>query len=89
MLRNPLDHEVTKTPGTALALLFNGGKLKADADVRRRSRARRASRRSAEAGRAARQCGRAAPKKEEPFVMEIISGHEEGRAEVRHPGEGK
>src|SRR5438270_8538355 len=33
VLRNPMDHELTKTSGTALALLFNGGKLKAEAEV--------------------------------------------------------
>src|SRR5438270_6425917 len=33
VLRNPLDHDVTKTPGTALALLFSGAKLKLDAEV--------------------------------------------------------
>src|SRR5262249_39189300 len=30
VLRNPLDHEVARTPGTAVGLLFNGGKMKAD-----------------------------------------------------------
>ncbi len=31
VLRNPLDREVAKTPGTAVALLFRGGNLPADA----------------------------------------------------------
>src|SRR5690242_15792935 len=84
VLRNPLDHDVTKTPGTALALLFNGGKLKAEADAAPRPRAPRsaAPRQSAPQPMAA-----PAPKKEEPFVMEIISGTK--KAEQKFVGEGK
>src|SRR3954453_14747306 len=73
VLRNPLDRDVTKTPGTALALLFNGGKLKGEAEPGtakpRAPRAQPAGPRPpvfmAEAP---------APKKEELFVMELISG---------------
>ncbi|HSU69705.1 MAG TPA: Flp pilus assembly protein CpaB [Tepidisphaeraceae bacterium] len=86
VLRNPLDHDVTKTPGTALALLFNGGKLKANDDV------------AAAKPRVARSSGPKIPvlpqavvpvqKKEEPFVMEIISGTKKAEQKFIH-GEGK
>jgi pilus assembly protein CpaB len=84
ILRNPLDHEVTKTPGTALALLFNGGKLKAEADAAPKARAPRAA---AAPRPVALPFAAAAPKKEEPFVMEIISGTK--KAEQKFIGEGK
>src|SRR3954470_23155527 len=72
-LRNPLDHETTKTPGTALSLLFNGGKLKADAEVTpAKPRAPRAQ--SAGPRPPVFMAEAPAPKKEEPFVMELISG---------------
>jgi hypothetical protein len=74
---------VTKTPGTALALLFNGGKLKAEADAAPKARAPRA----AGAPRPVAAPFVAAPKKEEPFVMEIISWTK--KAEQKFIGEGK
>src|SRR4051812_21590074 len=70
VLRNPMDHEVTKTPGTALALLFNGGKLKAEVDDAEPKP--RAPKRMAAAPKPAPLAQPAlapAPKKEEPFVM--------------------
>ena len=84
VLRNPLDHEVTKTPGTALALLFNGGKLKSDADAGAlKPRAPRPIR-CAEAHTAAQPALAAAPKKEEPFVMEILSGTKKAELKFTH-----
>jgi pilus assembly protein CpaB len=66
VLRNPLDREIAKTPGTAVALLFQGGKLPAPAQPV-----------SAPRPRAVVQPVRQAdppPKREPPFVMEIING---------------
>jgi pilus assembly protein CpaB len=67
VLRNPLDHEIAKTPGTAVALLFQGGKLPAPpqpALAAPRPRAIEPVRRAADPP----------PKKEPPFVMQIING---------------
>ncbi|HLH15850.1 MAG TPA: Flp pilus assembly protein CpaB [Bryobacteraceae bacterium] len=80
VLRNPLDHEVAKTSGTAMALLFNGGKLKPSApanDVQPKPKPRRAAAPKV----AAAAPPAAAPPKETPFVMEIISGNK--KAETR------
>jgi pilus assembly protein CpaB len=96
VLRNPLDRELTKTPGTALSHLFLGGKLP---PIRQTTS-------SSEEGQAAprpRPVQRAAapqpvvrdlpppPKKEAPFVMEIISGASkvEKKFENAGGGEGK
>ena len=76
VLRNPLDHEIAKTPGTALQHLFTGSraagpKLKHVAPPA----PSRVPRRGAAAGAA---LWRPPPRrKEAPFVMEIISGHQE------------
>jgi pilus assembly protein CpaB len=67
VLRNPLDHEIAKTPGTAVALLFQGGKLLTPpqpASAAPRPRAIEPVRRAADPP----------PKKEPPFVMQIING---------------
>jgi pilus assembly protein CpaB len=67
VLRNPLDHEIAKTPGTAVALLFQGGKLPGPpqpALAAPRPRAIEPVRRAADPP----------PKKEPPFVMQIING---------------
>lgn len=89
VLRNPLDHDVTKTPGTALGLLFSGGKLKpeAEADAGRPRASRGAPRALAKAQPAA--AAAPAPKKEEPFVMEIISGTKKAEQKFTNSGEGK
>jgi pilus assembly protein CpaB len=68
VLRNPLDHEIAKTPGTAVALLFQGGKLLPPPPPTQALAPR---------PRAAVQVVRNAdppPKKEPPFVMQIING---------------
>jgi pilus assembly protein CpaB len=73
VLRNPLDHDVAKTPGTAVGLLFGGGRLKgeelAPASKPRVPRAAPQTRAQAAPAPVA-----APPKKEQPFVMEVISG---------------
>ena len=72
VLRNPLDHDIAKTPGTALLRLFNnnggGGAMPAPSSD---SRPKQAPRRQQEFPRIAVA---PAPVKEPPFVMEIISG---------------
>src|SRR5580692_8700341 len=60
VLRNPLDHDIAKTPGTAVALLFQGGKLPAPAQPAFAPRPR-----AVEPVRKADP----PPKKEPPFVM--------------------
>jgi len=87
VLRNPLDREIAKTSGTALSYLFTGGRPTAPvAPV------------SAAAPRPhIRPVSAAAPvfapapppKKEQPFVMEIISGKTKSEAKFDHTGEGK
>jgi len=91
VLRNPLDHDVAKTPGTALSHLFLGGKF-----------ALPQARPEGEVTQRPRPVQRAAvapppvalppaPKKEAPFVMEIISGSAktEKKFENASNGEGK
>jgi pilus assembly protein CpaB len=69
VLRNPLDHEVAKPPGTALHNLFNMGKPMP-------TQASEASPRPRPAPRPAPVVAQVAPPapKETPFTMEIISG---------------
>jgi pilus assembly protein CpaB len=83
VLRNPLDRQVAQTPGAAMARLFTGGKLKmsetgADEPIRSRP-----------APRPAPPVAREAPKKEAPFVMEIISGTKRAEAKFENGGEGR
>lgn len=68
VLRNPLDHEIAKTPGTALQHLFTGGKMLRPPDPSPRPQ------RAAAAPIPMRAAPAPAPAKEVPFVMEIISG---------------
>jgi pilus assembly protein CpaB len=68
VLRNPLDHEIAKTPGTALQRLFNNGRTPDPSDASSRPRAPRV------APVPVRVAAPPAPPKEIPFVMEIISG---------------
>jgi pilus assembly protein CpaB len=89
VLRNPLDRDVTKTPGTALALLFNGGKLKPEGEAAPATKPR-APRAQAAGPRLPVYIAEApAPKKEEPFVMEIISGTKKAEQKFSGVGEGK
>jgi pilus assembly protein CpaB len=82
VLRNPLDHDVAKTPGTALSVLFNGGKLKAPSDDPDPKPARRPVKTVAVAAPAP-------AKPDPPFVMEIISGNKKAEAKFTPVGEGK
>jgi pilus assembly protein CpaB len=89
VLRNPLDHDVTKTPGTALGLLFSGGKLKTEQEA---PAAKPRAPRVASVGPKPPAMVFApppAPKKEEPFVMEIISGSKKAEQKFVAIGEGK
>ncbi len=81
VLRNPLDRDVAKTSGAALANLFTGGKI---------------ALRPAEPRRVAPKpvvVAQAPPpppvKKETPFVMEIISGNRKAETKFEGSGEGK
>jgi pilus assembly protein CpaB len=80
VLRNPLDREVAKTPGTAVAYLFGGsfGPPRSGGDLPGPSRPR-----------AAAIAPKPAPKKEIPFVMEIISGAKKSETKFDGNGEGK
>lgn len=87
VLRNPLDREKTKTPGTALALLFRGGgKLNLPEG-------------DGQPGAPRPRAARPAPKpvaqfvppvrREAPFVMEIISGIKKSETKFDKGGEAK
>ena len=79
VLRNPLDREVSKTPGAALRNLFSGEKIKEPPPAPApRPRAVPAPVVQAEA----------APKKEPAFTMEIISGTKKSEMKFTS-GEGK
>jgi hypothetical protein len=73
-LRNPLDHDIAKTPGTAMKYVWGGtGNLKGaqpgeEAAAPPTPRARFNVERPREVALAP------PPKKEAPFVMEILSG---------------
>lgn len=67
VLRNPLDREVAKTPGTAVSLLFKGGSLQADHPI-----APAPSRQRIEPVRRIEPA--VVVKRDPPFVMQIISG---------------
>jgi pilus assembly protein CpaB len=87
VLRNPLDHEIAKTPGTAVALLFGGGKLPSLASLQPAQAQPQAPR-----PRAAVQPVRNAdppPKREPPFVMQIINGTKKTDITFQNAGEGK
>jgi pilus assembly protein CpaB len=85
VLRNPLDHDVAKTPGTAVGLLFGGGKLAAGDSAPRP----RATRPAAAVARAVAPAAAPAPRKDPPFVMEVISGNKKVEAKFESGGEGK
>jgi pilus assembly protein CpaB len=87
VLRNPMDREISKTPGTAMSLLFHGGgKLALPADSAQPPRPRPRV--------AAAAVKKAEPpvqpvKKEVPFVMQIISGNVKKEVTFTPPGGGK
>ena len=81
ILRNPLDRQMTQTPGAAMSNLFSGGKLRApqtteNAEARPRPAPKPAA-------------VHEPPKKEAPFVMEIFSGTKKAEAKFENSGEGK
>jgi pilus assembly protein CpaB len=87
ILRNPLDHEISKTTGTALRSLFTGGRpaigdRPADAPPRPRPVQRQAPPREAVVAPPP------APK-DVPFTMEIISGNTKSEKKFSTPQEAK
>jgi pilus assembly protein CpaB len=84
VLRNPMDHEVAKTPGTTVSYLFSGTQMRnpdaADPEAAARPRVSRPH--------VVREMA-PPPRKETPFVMEIISGKNKAEAKFDHSGEGK
>ncbi len=81
VLRNPLDHEVAQTPGTAVSYLFTGSRLRSpeEADAAPRPRAPRPP--------VVHELP--PPPKKVAFVMEIISGKTKIETKFDHSGEGK
>ena len=85
-LRNPLDHDIAKTPGTAMKFVWGGaGNLKnapnTDDTPPPVQRPRTPPKEIKETV--------AVPKKEPPFVMEIFSGSARSETKFEKPGEGK
>src|SRR5262249_20296337 len=90
VLRNPLDRDVAKTPGTALSHLFLGGKLalprpSGESGLAPAPRPRPVQRTVA----APPATQLAPPKKESPFVMEIISGPSKVEKKFDNAGSGE
>jgi pilus assembly protein CpaB len=86
VLRNPLDRDIARTPGSATAHLFDGGRLDMrqasnDAPAPAAPRVARVYRPVAEAVAAP------PPKPEPPSTMEIVSGTH--KTEIKFSGEGK
>jgi len=80
VLRNPLDRDVTKTPGAALAQLFGGKSKPAEAPVAASARLRPHPSAKPPVAPEAAPPPPPLPKKETPFVMEIISGGKKAEA---------
>jgi pilus assembly protein CpaB len=97
VLRNPLDREVAKTPGTALSHLFLGGKFamprnpNAASEVTENPVRKAPVRHAAAAPPAPMPVMPMAPPppKKEEFVMEIISGSNKVEKKFQTAGEGK
>ena len=81
ILRNPLDRQMTQTPGAAMSNLFSGGKLRAPQTTENAEARPRPAPKPAAAHEP--------PKKEEPFVMELLSGNKKDTAKFGNGGEGK
>jgi len=88
VLRNPTDRETTKTPGTALALLFTGDKLKLSNSEQPQQAPPRPRPIVTTPRPAPKVEAEAPPKKEAPFVMEILSGNKktEQKFDANNPG---
>jgi len=94
VLRNPLDREVAKTPGTALSHLFQGGKFSLpkgsnSASEVTQAPVRRPARQTATAPMQPIMPMPPPPPKKEEFVMEIISGASKVEKKFQSAGEGK
>jgi pilus assembly protein CpaB len=89
VLRNPLDREVAKTPGTALSYLFTGGKLKMAPEGGEAPPPRRAAAPAPRPVVVREFAPPPPPKKETPFVMEILSGTRKDEKKFENSGEGK
>jgi len=83
VLRNPMDRDVAKTPGTAMEYLFTGVKPKPVESASAAPRPKPA------APPAEPKPVVAPPKKPEPFVMEIVQGSKKTEAKFENSGEGK
>ena len=81
ILRNPLDRQMTQTPGAAMSNLFSGGKLRAPQTTENAEARPRPAPKPVVAHEP--------PKKEEPFVMELLSGTKKDTAKFANGGEGK
>jgi pilus assembly protein CpaB len=81
ILRNPLDRQVTQTPGAAMAHLFTGGRLTAPLPAASEPARPRVAAKPAAVHEPA--------KKEEPFVMELLSGNKKDTAKFANGAEGK
>lgn len=84
VLRNPLDHTINKTPGTAVARLFDGGKLNLESDKHKADAPPR-PRASGPAPSIVREII-PAPRREGPFVMEIIAGNKKSETKFNDGG---
>ncbi len=85
ILRNPLDHEISKTSGTALRNLFTGGRPQLGDRSSEAPRPRPVQRQAPP-----REVVMAPPPpKEVPFTMEIISGSAKSEKKFTNPQEAK
>jgi len=90
ILRNPLDHEISKTSGTALRNLFTGGRPSlSDRSADAPPRPRPARPAPAPAPVRPVMLAAPAPPKEAPFSMEIISGGAKTEKKFNSPQEAK
>ena len=89
VLRNPLDREVAKTNGTALDYLFTGGKFRGPGEPVQPAPPRPRAERPAPRPAPAPAPLMPPPKKEAPFVMEIISGSKKNTQQFESNPEGK
>jgi len=87
VLRNPLDRDVAKTPGTALDYLFAGIGKRPVEPASGGSPAPRPRPVSSQPRPVMQEAP--APKKEAPFVMEIVSGSKKVEHKFESSGEGK
>jgi pilus assembly protein CpaB len=85
VLRNPLDREVVQTPGTALAYLFTGTRMRPEGQAPAPAPRPRA----VEPESRPPVMVAPPPPKKEPFVMEIIQGNKKNETKFENTGEGR